>query len=213
MDSRLSLVLPPVEGLADAATPSTAELVGERSLLTGPSLGLLCSSRLPGAILLKTYEFMHRTKLRPVTMVGGFHSPMERTCLGILLRGVTRIILVPARGLGRMRTPVEWRPALDARRMAIISPFEAEVRRSTRRMAEERNRFVLRLSKKLLIPFASRGGMTERLVTDALEAGMPVLTFSFPETVWLRERGAQPIEGLDENHYLLMEEQPPGRNT
>jgi HEPN domain-containing protein len=45
---------------------------------------------------------------RGVTVVGGFHAPMERECLTILLRGAQPVILCPARNIG-MRIRPEYK--------------------------------------------------------------------------------------------------------
>jgi len=75
--------------------------IGEASLLRSPVLALFCSVKCPGSIVLKTYEAMQGLKLEDRVIAGGFHSPMERTCLDILLRGRTKLIVCPARDSGR----------------------------------------------------------------------------------------------------------------
>ena len=57
------------------------------------------------------------------TIIGGFQSPMEKECLDLLLRGTASVVICPARGLNRMRTPKSWQNPLAEGRMLILSFF------------------------------------------------------------------------------------------
>lgn len=94
--------------------------------------------------------------------------------LAVLLRGRQPIIVVDARG-PRMRVPAEWRAAIDAGSLRVVSPFDG-IRRPTRQTAAERNRLVLRSARAVLVAHASPGGQTEGLARDAVAAGLPLLT-------------------------------------
>lgn len=169
-------------------------LLGDPGLLKLPSLGLFCSVKCPGAVILKTYDAMQWLKLQERVIAGGFHSPMERTCLDILLRGRAKLILCPARGMERLRLRPEWRDPLAGNRMAIVSPFDDGVRRSTVQLASARNRFVAALAGSLLIPFAARKSRTERFAAEMLSEGKPVYTFSCPESRLLVDLGASILD-------------------
>jgi hypothetical protein len=58
--------------------------------------------------------------------------------------------------------------------LLIVSPFDPGMVRPTRRLAEERNRFVTSLAAALWIPHASAGGQTAQSLAAALAAGKPV---------------------------------------
>ena len=60
-----------------------------------------------------------------------------------------------------MRVPTEWRDALAAGRLLILSPFEAKNRRITAETAQYRNRFIAALADRILIPHAAPGSKTE----------------------------------------------------
>lgn len=51
-----------------------------------------------------------------VTVIGEFHSPMEKECLNILLRGSQPIIVCPARSLENMRI----KPAKTLNSKAVV---------------------------------------------------------------------------------------------
>ena len=57
------------------------------------------------------------------TLIGGFHSPMEKECLDLLLRGSRPIIICPARSIDRMRIPKPWKAPLADGRLLVMSPF------------------------------------------------------------------------------------------
>jgi predicted Rossmann fold nucleotide-binding protein DprA/Smf involved in DNA uptake len=165
--------------------------IGEPSLLRSPVLALFCSVKCPGSIVLKTYEAMQGLKLEDRVIAGGFHSPMERTCLDILLRGRTKLIVCPARGLGQIRLRPEWRTPLSENRLLLVSPFDDAVRRSTVPLARTRNRFVGGLADALLVPFAARKSRTEQFVVEMLSAGKTIFTFPAPEAQPLIDLGAR----------------------
>jgi hypothetical protein len=166
-------------------------IIGDPGLLCLPAMALFCSIQCPGSIILKTYEAMQRLKLQDRALAGGFHSPMERTCLDILLRGRIKLIVCPARGIRRLRVRPEWRDPLAENRLVIVSPFDDAIRRSTTELASTRNRFVAALANSLLIPFAARKSHTEEFAIKMISEGKTVYTFDDPEAQRLIDLGAQ----------------------
>jgi predicted Rossmann fold nucleotide-binding protein DprA/Smf involved in DNA uptake len=182
--------------------PETLELIGNTEILSTPSVGLLCSTHPPGALVLRTFDLFQRIKRTDRTVVGGFHSPMELQCLDLLLEGTARVIVVPARGLASFRLPAAWKARYDEGKLVIVSPFPSRVRRASRALAEQRNFCVAFLAERLFVPFASPGGLTERIALQTAAAGRPVLTFDVPENAALLRHGAGLIESEETNHYL-----------
>lgn len=97
------------------------------------------------------------------TVISGFHSSVEKECLRILLRGKQPIIACLARALEGMRLPRDWRSALEADRLLLLSPFEKHPRRLTAESAQQRNDLVAALADETLIIHAEPGGEVERL--------------------------------------------------
>lgn len=56
--------------------------------------------------------------------------------------------------------------AVDAGRLLIVTSFENSVKRVTAETAEKRNRFMLELADEIVIGYAGKGGMLERLVAE-----------------------------------------------
>jgi predicted Rossmann fold nucleotide-binding protein DprA/Smf involved in DNA uptake len=170
------------------------QAAGNLQLLSTPKLGLMCSSQCPGSIVLKTYDLVRDLRDQGVVMVGGFHSPMERECLGILLRGRQPIVICPARYIDGMVVPQEWAKAYEEQRLLVISVFGSKDRRVTRAQAEKRNRLVAALGKALVVPHAAPTSKTLALCKEVLAEQYRVLTFADPANEELIQLGARPIE-------------------
>jgi len=207
--SELSTLCPGIDDpRASVFCPDHLDVIGDGTILKSEPLGLLCSHHPPGALVLKTFELFQRVKLTEGTVVGGFHSPMERQCLDLLLEGRARVIVVPARGLSTFRIPAAWKKRIDERTLAVVSPFAPHVRRATRELAEQRNRCVAFLCAKLFVPFAAPGSLTERIAMESADAGTPVLTFDLPDNAPLLRRRAGRIECETTNRYLASTDDP-----
>lgn len=150
--------------------------IGNLNILEQQLLGFFCSVKCPGAIILKTYDLIRDLRNAGVTVISGFHSPIEKDCLDLLIRGKQPIVICPARGIKTMRIPKSWRVPIEKNRLLILSPFENKHRRPTVTLAEYRNRFVEMFADKILVAFAVEGGKTMRLCSDASIKGKKVYT-------------------------------------
>ena len=107
---------------------------------------------MPGDVILKTYDFARLVRQSGTAVVSGYHSPIEKDCLPILLRGPDPIIIVQGHRLSTSRLPREWQKAIDAGRLLLLSPFPEKDKRVSAQLAAERNRFVATISDEVLIP-------------------------------------------------------------
>ena len=110
-------------------------------------------------------------------MIGGCHSPIERECLDLLLRGSQPVILCPARSMRNLRMGKAARKAMVEGRLLVLSFFGDEVRRITSSGAILRNDMIAALAKALLVPHAAKNGKVWATVRRALENGQRILTF------------------------------------
>ncbi len=143
--------------------PRTLTALGDPASLSQPKTALFCSVRCPGDAILGAYDTARKLRDEGVTVVGGFHSPVEKECLRILLRGKQPIVICLARSMEKIRLPSAWRVALDAGRLLILSPFEKRPRRPTVESARQRNELVAALSDEVLIIHATPGGQIEQI--------------------------------------------------
>ena len=91
--------------------------IGRLDLLNISKTALFCSKSCPGDAILAAMDQAQKWRDQGRCIISGFHSPIEKECLKILLRGCQPIIICPARSLDRMRIPVEWREGLGAGRI------------------------------------------------------------------------------------------------
>jgi DNA recombination-mediator protein A len=177
--------------LLHPADPCAA--IGDVRLFQRPYLALLCSVRCPGEIILAAYDLAVALRAAGVTVIGGFHAPMERECLRLLLRGIQPVIVCPARGVERMRVPAEWKEPMARGRLLVVSPFAAGVRRATKETARERNRFVARMADAVLVVHATPGGKMEALCHEIAGWGKPLLTFASAHNANVMALGARAV--------------------
>jgi len=158
-----------------------------------PRVALFCSIQCSGSLILQTYDLARALRGAGVTVIGGFHSPMEKECLAVLLGGTQPVIACPARSIERMRLPADRKAALTQGRLLLLSPFEEKLRRPTLDRARERNEFVAALADTILIAHAAPGGKTERFCHDVLAWGKPLLTLEGGENAGLLALGARAV--------------------
>lgn len=168
-------------------------VLGDPALLSTKPLALFCSVRCPGRLILQTYDLAQALRAAGVTVISGFHSPMEKECLNLLLRGAQPVIVCPARGIEEMRIPREWRASLDRGRLLVASPFPGGPKRVDASLAARRNEAVASLAEEVFISFAAPGGGMETLAGKVLASGKPVLTFEAEENRSLVRIGATPV--------------------
>ncbi len=161
-----------------AAAPSSMHALGPVALLRARRTALFCSARSPGDAILRAHDAARRMRDEGNTVISGFHSPIEKECLRILLRGKQPIIVCPARAINTMRIPSECRSAFDAGRVLFLSPFADPLKRVTKDSAARRNEFVAALADEAYIPHVSPSGQTARIAAMLTAWGVPVLADS-----------------------------------
>lgn len=153
--------------------PAALTTIGPVALLANRKTALFCSARTPGDAILRAHDMARRLRDEGATVISGFHSPIEKECLRILLRGKQPIIVCPARAIEAMRIPTECRSAFDAGRVLFLSPFTKGPKRVTRDSALHRNELVAALADEAYIAHNAPGGQTERIVGMLAKWGVP----------------------------------------
>jgi len=140
-------------------------VIGNTALLNKQKLGLFCSRKCPAIKILEAYDkFKKWSADTEITIVNGFHSPVEKECFKLLLAGKANIIICPARELDHMRILKEWQSALDDERMLILSSFKEK--RADKQTTFERNQLVDQLADELYIPYVSQDSDLNRIIGD-----------------------------------------------
>jgi predicted Rossmann fold nucleotide-binding protein DprA/Smf involved in DNA uptake len=160
-----------------AEAPKFIAGLGNLDFLRRKTLALFCSTKCPGNLILQTYDLARALRDKGITVIGGFHSPMEKECLDLLLRGQQPIIISPARSIHE-RIPTPWRKPIEEDRLLVLSAFGKSVRRPTTESCEYRNRFVAALADVLFVAHAAPGSKTERFLDGIRRWGKPIVTFA-----------------------------------
>jgi predicted Rossmann fold nucleotide-binding protein DprA/Smf involved in DNA uptake len=156
-----------------ATAPPQLTAIGNLDLLPLPKTALFCSTRCPGKIILATYDQAAKWRDAGRCVISGFHSPVEKECLQILLRGSQPIIICPARALPR-RVPADWKKSLAAGRLLILSAFAPTANRATAELGYRRNEFVAALADEVFIAHTTAGGHLATLTHRLRTWGIPL---------------------------------------
>src|ERR1043166_60819 len=142
------------------------------AVLRQPLPALFCSNKCPGSAIIRALDLAARLRDANRAVMSGFHTPVEKECLAILLRGKSPIVICPARSLVRFRIPAAWKTGIRDGRLLLLSPFPAHQHRATRENCDQRNQLVAALAADVIVPHATPGGRLDNL-TSALELTPP----------------------------------------
>jgi hypothetical protein len=145
--------------------PETLTAIGPVEYLAHRKTALFCSARTPGEAILKAHDMARKLRDEGTTVISSFHSPIEKECLQILLRGKQPIIICPARAIEGMRIPTECRPAFESGRILLLSPFVEKPKRMDRQSTRYRNEMVAAVADSAYLAYIRPGGEMERMVS------------------------------------------------
>lgn len=168
--------------------PGRLAALGNLDLLRNQSVALFASVKCPGNLILQTYDLAQNLRQRGITVIGGFHAPMEQETLAILLRGTQGAILCPARDIGAKIARAYATPLAQGR-LLILSPFDET--RITAKTSVARNRLVAALADAVFITYAEPNGKIAQLCREVLAWHKPVFTFDDAANTHLLALGAQ----------------------
>jgi predicted Rossmann fold nucleotide-binding protein DprA/Smf involved in DNA uptake len=177
--------------------PAVITGLGNLDILNHKTVAFFCSAKCPGSLILKVYDLSQSLKQAGLTVIGGFHSPIERECLTILLRGSQPVIICPARSIKGMRIRVEFKKPIEEGRLLFLSPFKESQRRNTVETAMERNRFVAALADAVFVAHASPNSKMEKFCSEVWTWGKRLYTFESESNSNLIQLGVKPLEAND----------------
>ena len=108
-----------VDRMGDEA-PRQLTALGNLNILRLSKTALFCSAKCPGSAILAAHDQAASWRDSGRCVISGFHSPIEKECFRILLRGTQPIIICPARSLENMRVPGAWKAPLAAGRLLML---------------------------------------------------------------------------------------------
>jgi predicted Rossmann fold nucleotide-binding protein DprA/Smf involved in DNA uptake len=162
--------------LKDDAPPEIA-FMGLPQILQNKKTAIFCSNKCPASLILQAHDLAKQWVKQNITVVSGFHSPVEQECLKILERGTQPVIICPARSIDNIRIRPYLSRLVEAR-LLMLSPFALKAKRMTSKMAWERNRFVAALADTIFVVYAEPKSKTELLCQEIVGWGKPIYTFA-----------------------------------
>ena len=168
--------------------------LGGVSILQGPLLGFFCSVKCPGDLILRTYDLARALRDAGGPVISGFHTPIEKDCLDLLLRGSQPVVICPARSIHNMRLSRDLKVKVGKGRVLVLSPFEGQVKRPTAQISERRNQFVGTLAEAVFVSYAEPGGKTEAYCRRMLSSGKTLYTFESQYNQTVVDIGAKPVD-------------------
>jgi predicted Rossmann fold nucleotide-binding protein DprA/Smf involved in DNA uptake len=163
--------------------------IGNLDILKTRLIGFFCSTKCPGSVIVQIYDLARASRDSGISVISGFHAPMERECLDMLLRGTQPVVICPARNIERIRLPTAWRTPIAEGHLLILSPFSIPHPRPTADLAEQRNLFVSALANAVVIAHANPGSKIDRLRARMVASGTRVYTIDLPENAGLMNQG------------------------
>lgn len=163
--------------LLGKSAPTELFTLGNLDLLMLPKTALFCSARYPGEVILRTYDQATKWRDAGRCVISGFHSPVEKECLRILLRGSPPIILCPARAIPK-RISADWQKPIVEGRMLILSAFSESENRPTKGHATRRNEIVAALADEAWFVYITSGGKSDCLRQKIEKWNVPIYTIS-----------------------------------
>jgi len=140
------------------------KLIGDPTCLQRPLLGLFCSQKCPGELILKAYDVAKLLREQGRVVVSGFHSPVEKDLLSILLRGDQPVVICLARNLEGYRISKNQKALIDKGHLLLVSPvFKQCQPRITLQTAKIRNALIVQICSQVLIIHAESGGSVDQL--------------------------------------------------
>ena len=173
--------------------PNAITATGNLNILRHNSTAFFCSAKCPGNLIVKTYDIAQILRDAGITVISGFHSPMERECLTILLRGAQPVIICPARNINTMRINKEYKKPLKDGRLLFLSPFDENQLRISAKTSHYRNLFVAAMSTVIFVAHAGPGSKTEAFCKEIISRQKPVYTFESDYNKNLIGMGARPV--------------------
>lgn len=158
----------------DAPIEIAAE--GNVSLLEREMSAFLASAKAPGSVILASHDLAARWRDEGRCVVSGFHSPLEKECFQILLRGRQPIVACLARGLTGMRLRTEWKRPLSEGRLLVLSTFPASIKRPIKENAMARNELVAALADEIVFAHISEGSHLAMVQESARRWGLSATT-------------------------------------
>ena len=151
--------------------------LGEPAILTGKLLGILSARQIDSDLALATSQILKQlASLKEVAFVGGWHSPLEKEALRILLAQTAPVVFCIPKALNRFVPPVDVENRISQGQALLLTHCSPKAKRITRDASIRRNQLVTGLATAMLVLSAPTGSASLALAKSAVHRGKPVFT-------------------------------------
>jgi predicted Rossmann fold nucleotide-binding protein DprA/Smf involved in DNA uptake len=170
--------------------PSRLWYLGNTSLLKQPLVALLSARAGASDLSPNTGELLRRLAGLGATFIGGWHSPVEKESLEILLRESPPTIICLAKSVNRFGFFPELKTLLNQDRLLLLTHCSPNAKRISRDASIRRNHLVVGLANVVLVLAAPEGSATFKLAQSVIKLGKPVFALEHPANESLLASGA-----------------------
>lgn len=147
--------------------------VGNMALLEQPLTAFFASRHCSGQAIRAAMDWAVMQARAKTPLIGGFHSPLEKSVLEVMLAADTPVVIVVARDLEHARFPPSWRRAMQLGTAAVIS-MDGTSKRLTGEQAALRNDWAAKRAAHIVVAFARAEGNLARQAQWWQQAGYPL---------------------------------------
>ena len=140
-----------------------AQGIGEQTLVGRSLTAFFASRKCPGSAIRATMDWAVEQARKKTPLIGGFHSPLERSVLKIVLAAKSPVVIVLARGLDNARLPRPWHTALNDGHASVVTMTTASQRLSEP-IAGQRNHWIASHASRIVLGHVDPSGLLAGLV-------------------------------------------------
>lgn len=152
--------------------------LGNRALLSDPMTAFFSSRTCPATAIRAGLDWAVAWTRVGGPVIGGFHSPLERSVMTLLLEAGNPLVVVISRDPATARFPAGWRTALRDGGLAVISTGRQS--RLTARAATARNDVAAALATEIVVAHASAHGRLAGQILTWQTEGMRKMRMLLP---------------------------------
>ena len=150
---------------------------GDPTILNHTLLGIISARQIDSDLALESSQLLEQLVfMKDISFVGGWHSPLEKEALRVLLAQDASIIFCISKSLDRFIPSIEVGSRVGQGLALLLTHCSFKAKRITRDASMRRNELVIELAKAILVLSAPAGSASLKLARSALARGKPVHT-------------------------------------
>ncbi|MGH8190837.1 MAG: DNA-processing protein DprA [Rhodanobacteraceae bacterium] len=147
---------------------------GDPRRLDGELTAFFASRQCPGQAIRAALKWALHQAQAGCAVVGGFHSPLERSVLELLLEARSPVVAVLARSVESARLPVAWQAAIGRGHLVVVSGT-SDRRRLDHDRSSSRNELVATLASEIVVAHINPVGSLAAQVREWRRRGNTVV--------------------------------------